>query len=116
MSGPFTPPSPPAMTSLTQHVTALETGAHVTAAAFIGATPALALADGAVLLSPGLDERRIEAHPDAGILVAACDGSALITGGDDGRIMRIAGDGAAEVSPTRRAAGSTPSPAGRAAR
>lgn len=96
MSGPFAPPAAPVMTSLTQHVTALETGAHVAAAAFIGAVPALALADGAVLLSPGNDERRVEAHPDAGLLVAACDGTALITGGDDGRIMRIAGDGAAE--------------------
>ncbi len=37
-------------TSLTQHVGSLEAGGHVVAAAFIGQAPALALADGVVVV------------------------------------------------------------------
>ena len=72
--------------TLTQHVAAFDAGAHVTTACFLGGTPAFALGDGTVLLGEGADARRIEAH-DGTILVAQADGSRLITGGDDGRVV-----------------------------
>ncbi len=80
--------------SLTSNVTAFDAGAPVTAAAFIGATPALALGDGHVLFARTGGETRICVHPDAAILVAAKAGAALATGGDDGRVVLIAEDGA----------------------
>jgi WD40 repeat protein len=82
--------------SLTQQVEAFSAGAHVTAAAFIDDAPALALGDGAALLGEPNAIKRIEAHPNAAILVAASDGKKLITGGDDGRVVAISRDGASE--------------------
>jgi WD40 repeat protein len=73
--------------SVTDNVTPIAAGAPVTAAAFLGATPALALGDGAILLGEPGDERRIAAHPDAAVLVAARAGDNLATGGDDGRVV-----------------------------
>ena len=80
-------------TSLTQHVAPLAAGAHVTAAAFLGATPALALGNGCVLLGEGVTQARVAAHPDAAILVGASDGERLLTGGDDGRLVETRADG-----------------------
>lgn len=82
--------------SLTQHVAPLEAGAHVTAAHWMGGVLALALGDGSVVLSR--DEAaplRVAAHPEAGILVAAGDGTRIVTGGDDGRVVSVAADGTA---------------------
>jgi WD40 repeat protein len=79
--------------SLTQHVTKIEAGAYVTAAAFLGRTPVLALGDGQVVLAEIGAEKRVAAHPDAGILSAVHGGRALITGGDDGRVIEIGPDG-----------------------
>lgn len=73
--------------SLTAQVSSFSAGAHVTCAAFLGSVPALALGDGTILLIEGGKERRIVAHPDATILVGVSDGSRLITGGDDGRVV-----------------------------
>ena len=72
--------------SLVDGVVPIEAGAHVTAAAFLGATPVLALGDGALLFA-GETSRRVEAHPDAGILVAASTEESFVTGGDDGRVV-----------------------------
>jgi WD40 repeat protein len=74
-------------TSLTTHVRPIEAAEHVIAAAFVDGEPALALADGAILLAGSLDARRVVAHPEGAILVSACGGKRLITGGDDGRIV-----------------------------
>lgn len=79
--------------SLTQHVTKIEAGAYVTAAAFLGRTPVLALGDGQVILAEIGAEKRIEAHPDAGILCTARTQRTLLTGGDDGRVVEIGADG-----------------------
>ena len=87
----------PSITSLTQFVVEHAAGEHVVAAAFLKQTPTLALADGSVLLIVGEGAaRKVEAHPDAGILTAASDGAALVTGGDDGRVVRTTADGATE--------------------
>jgi WD40 repeat protein len=75
--------------SLTQSTTAIEAGAEVVAAAFLGSLPALALADGDVLFAATGEERRVAVHPDGAILVAASDGKRLVTGGDDGRVVAI---------------------------
>lgn len=76
------------MTSLLQSVTPIEADAHVTAAAFLGPLPVLALGDGHVLIA-GESPRRLAVHPDAGLLCAATNGDILVTGGDDGRVAMI---------------------------
>ena len=88
---------PPAFTSLTEHVTPLEAGAHVVAAAFLGDRPALVLADGGILMGPAGAQLRHEPHAGGGILVATADGATLVTGGDDGRVVRTAQDGTSEI-------------------
>ncbi len=82
--------------SLTAHVRPLPAGAHVAHAAFLGREPALALADGVVLIGEAGAQKRVAAHPDGAILVARDDGERLLTGGDDGRVVRIEADGSLE--------------------
>ncbi len=79
--------------SLTQHVRPLPAGVHVVGAAFLAGEPALALADGVVLIGEAGAQRRAAAHPDGAILIARSDGERLLTGGDDGRVVRIGADG-----------------------
>ncbi|MBX9930066.1 MAG: WD40 repeat domain-containing protein [Methylobacterium sp.] len=79
--------------SLADHVTPIAAGAHVTVAAWMKDMLALALGDGGVLLIEDDRSRRIEAHPDSGILVGAGDGRRLVTGGDDGRVVATTADG-----------------------
>ncbi len=79
--------------SLTAHLRPLAAGAPAVAAAFLGGEPALALADGVVVIGNPGAERRVVAHPDGAILVAARDGDKLLTGGDDGRVVRTSADG-----------------------
>jgi YD repeat-containing protein len=79
--------------SLTEHVTAVEAGAHATAAAWLGDTAAFALGDGAVVLEKEGATHRVEAHPEAAILVAVGDGERLVSGGDDGRVAVTGPDG-----------------------
>ncbi|MGO9135653.1 MAG: WD40 repeat domain-containing protein [Methylovirgula sp.] len=76
-------------TSLTEAVWPIEAGAHVTAAAFLGATPVLALGDGTVVLIEGQSDRRVTVHEDGAILVAIRAGQKLVTGGGDGRVYAI---------------------------
>ena len=78
---------PKPTTSLAQHVRPFDAGAHVVAAAFLDEAPALALADGAVLIGEPDEQKRVEAHPDAAILTAVGDGKTFLTGGDDGRVV-----------------------------
>jgi WD40 repeat protein len=78
-----------AASSLTAHVSPLEVGEHVVAAAFLGGEPALALANGVVRLAG----RDLIVHPDAAILCVRPDGERLITGGDDGRVVAVSGSG-----------------------
>ena len=71
--------------------------AFVVAAAFIDGVPAFALGDGTVRF-PGAEDTQVQAHKGS-VLVAvpALDGKSLVTGGDDGRVARIAGDGTVET-------------------
>ena len=84
------------ITSLTDHVAPVAAGAHVTAAAFLGRVPALALGDGTVVLAEIGTERRVAAHPDGAILAAAAARDGLVTGGDDGRVVLTRPDGRTE--------------------
>jgi WD40 repeat protein len=83
--------------SLTSAVEPLALGEPIVAAAWLGDTPVLALADGRVRLGEAHDARRLLAHPDAAILVAASDGRRLITGGDDGRVVATDANGEMET-------------------
>src|SRR6516164_10716021 len=83
-------------TSLAQHVVPLDARAHVVAAAFLDGAPALALADGVVLIGEPEAQERVVAHPDAAMLTAISDGKTLLTGGDDGRVVAIKADGGLE--------------------
>jgi WD40 repeat protein len=76
-------------TSLTEHVTDFELGAHVTGACFLDETALFALGDGRVVLRPPDAEAREIALHDGAVLVFAHDAKALYTGGDDGRLVRI---------------------------
>ena len=80
--------------SLTQNVVTYDAGANVTAVGWMKDVAALGLGDGGVLLAKDGETHRVEAHPGAGVLVAACDGARFVTGGDDGRVAVTGPDGA----------------------
>ena len=84
-----------ATTSLAEHLRPLDAGAEVVAAGFLGETPVLALADGAVLLGDEGAQQRIVVHEGGAILTAVCDGKTLLTGGDDGLVTAMGADGVA---------------------
>jgi WD40 repeat protein len=79
--------------SLTQSIVQVDAGAHVTALGWLKDTAAFGLGDGGVLLAKDGETHRVEAHPDAGILVGAGDGERFVTGGDDGRVAVTGPDG-----------------------
>ncbi len=79
--------------SLTQNVASVDAGAHVTALGWLKGAAAFGLADGGVLLVRDGETHRVEAHPDAGVLVGASDGERFVTGGDDGRVAVTGPDG-----------------------
>lgn len=84
-----------APSSLTDKVTTFALGQEIVAAAFLGATPAFAGADGAVMLV-GPQMRTVTAH-DGTILRAATDGRRFVTGGDDGRVVETLEDGTTRI-------------------
>ncbi len=85
-----------AASSLAQRVVSFDAGAHVVAATFLGGAPALALADGVVLIGEPDAQKRLVVHPDAAMLTAVSDGKTLLTGGDDGRVVAARADGGLE--------------------
>jgi WD40 repeat protein len=82
--------------SLRDRVTMIAVAAPVAAVAFLGDTPAIALDDGGVLLGADGGQRRVAAHPDGAVLVVAASLKHLVTGGDDGRVVRVDAAGAVE--------------------
>jgi len=75
-------------------LTGFSFGAFVVDACPLGAGAAFALGDGTVRLVEGDAARAVEAHRGA-VLAAQpmSDGEALVTAGDDGRVVRIGADG-----------------------
>jgi WD40 repeat protein len=78
---------------LTDRVTSDALASHVIAAGFLGEVPVFACADGRVSIS---GQPTVQTHAD-GLLAAVLTNDAVISGGDDGRIMRTTGDGTATV-------------------
>lgn len=84
-------------TSLTSRTRAVEAGAPVVAAYFLGREAVFALGEETVMLvSPDGAERRVRAH-SGGILSSVADGKRMITGGDDGKVVVTGADGKAET-------------------
>lgn len=86
--------------SLIQHAAAVDAGSYVQHACFLGETAVFALGDGTVLFATADGELRIPAH-EGGIVSAASVKNTLVTGGDDGKVIRFS-------------AGDTPEPVGEA--
>lgn len=87
--------------SLADRLTPVEAGAYVVAATFLGGAAAFALGDGAVLfVGDDGGELRVPAH-NGGVVSAAVAADLLVTGGDDGKVLKFA-------------AGDTPEPVGEA--
>ena len=71
-------------------VAPLDLAGHCLAAVFIGDVPHYALADGSV---HRLDHGHKSLQANDGLLAATCDGSRLLTGGEDGKVFAIGPDG-----------------------
>jgi WD40 repeat protein len=76
--------------SITEKVSTVVTGAPVIAIHFLKEKVAFVLAEEAILLlSPDQDmPQRIDVH-EGGILASAGDGTRIVTGGDDGKVVEI---------------------------
>jgi WD40 repeat protein len=83
--------------SLTQSVSPVDAGSHVSGIGWLKGTAAFGLGDGTVLLAKDGESHRVDAHPGGGVLVAASDGQRFVTGGDDGRIVVTAADGSSKT-------------------
>ena len=70
----------------------------VVAAGLVGYAALFALGDGSVIVRDRGESRRVAAH-DGGILAAqiSADGKAMLSAGDDGRVVRTTPDGKIEV-------------------
>lgn len=77
----------PARPSVRERVRPVDAGEPVLAAHFLGDTAVLALVSGEIVLA-GETDRRESLH-DGGILDSAADGTTLVTGGDDGKVVRF---------------------------
>jgi len=86
----------PSPHSLTQNVVLGEIGEALVDAFFVGPVIAFVLNEGQILLRDDAQTRRIDAHPGAGILAARLIGKVILTGGDDGRVVRTGVAGVAE--------------------
>lgn len=73
--------------SIRDRVALHKTGEEAVEAFFLGTTPVVALASGEAFL-PGVEPTRIALH-DGAILAAAAHETALVTGGDDGRVVAL---------------------------
>lgn len=79
--------------SLTQNVSSIDAGAHVTGIGWLRDTVAFGLGDGSVLLAKDGETHRVAAHPNGAVLATASDGERFVTGGDDGRVAVTGADG-----------------------
>ena len=85
--------------SLTERIRPVATGAPVVAIHFLGNDAAFVLGEEAILLVGADAEQRIAAHA-GGILCCASDGTRIVSGGDDGKIVATRAGAAAEVLAT----------------
>jgi WD40 repeat protein len=87
---------PPSVVERTRPVSA---GAPVVAVHFLGKTAVFVLGEEALLFASDGEERRVPVHGGA-ILAAASDGSRVITGGDDGKVVATDASGNTAVITT----------------
>src|SRR5450755_2673104 len=85
--------------SLADRVRPVSAGAPVVGVHFFGTTPVFVLGEEALLFAPEVGEQTVVVH-DGAILASACDGTRLITGGDDGKLVATDADGAHQVIAT----------------
>jgi WD40 repeat protein len=72
--------------SLADRVRPIVADAPVVGVHFLGKTPVFVLGEEALLFAPEDGERRVVVHEGA-ILASAADGTRIVTGGDDGRLI-----------------------------
>lgn len=73
-------------------------GAFVVEVAFLDDTAAFALGDGTIRLAKGVAADEVKAHQGAVLAaIRSPDGKAILTGGDDGRLVRTGADGKTEI-------------------
>ena len=82
----------PPIPSLADRVRPVEAGAPVVGVHFFGGTPVFVLGEEALLFAPEDGERRVAMH-GGGILASASDGTRIVTGGDDGKLVATDADG-----------------------
>src|SRR5947209_20551864 len=86
--------------SVTDRVRPVATGAPVVAVKFLGETAVFALGEETLLFaSPDNAEQRVSVHA-GGILGVASDGTRILTGGDDGKVVVTDATGKAETFAT----------------
>ena len=85
--------------SVVERTRSVKAGAAVVAVYFLGETAVFVLGEEALLFVRDGDERRVPVHGGA-ILAAATDGSRIITGGDDGKVVATDATGIATVIAT----------------
>jgi len=79
--------------SLSESTTWIEAGNHVLACSWLGRTPVFALTDGTALRAEIGEEKRDSLFGDAGLLSFASNGTALVAGGDDGKVVKLSASG-----------------------
>ena len=85
--------------SLADRVRSVEAGAPVVGVHFFGATPVFVLGEETLLFAPEGGERRAAVH-GGGILASASDGTRVVTGGDDGKLIATDAEGCQQVIAT----------------
>jgi WD40 repeat protein len=85
--------------SLADRVRKIDAGSPVVGVHFFGDTPVFVLGEEHLLLAPEQGEQRTKIHAGA-ILASTSDGSRVVTGGDDGKLVATAADGSHEILAT----------------
>lgn len=83
--------------SLSEHVARYEAGEPVQNAAFLGTTPVLIRENGMLEFGAPGSIRTVAAHTDGAILVSAVAPHEIVTGGDDGLVVRTDASGTPET-------------------
>jgi WD40 repeat protein len=84
---------PTPLPSLAQRVRPVAAGAAIVGVHFLKSTPVFVLGEEALLFAAKDGERRVPVHA-GGILCSAADGTRIVSGGDDGRLVETHADGA----------------------
>ena len=78
--------------SLAARVRRIDAGATIVGTHVLGRTPVFVLGEETLLFAADDGERRVNVH-SGGILVSACDGKRIVSGGDDGRVVATSATG-----------------------